>query len=106
CYEMLTGRRPFESHDALEVIHGHVAQAPVAPHALALGVPRLVSDIVMRLLAKSAEDRYQSADGAEADLRRCRDEWRRAGTVTPFPLGQDDVRGRFVVPQRLYGRER
>jgi predicted ATPase/transcriptional regulator with GAF, ATPase, and Fis domain len=105
CYEMLTGRRPFESHDPLEVIHAHVAQAAVPPHARAAGVPAPLSDVVMRLLAKSAEDRYQSAEGVEADLRRCRDEWRRSGAIAAFPLGQDDVRGRFVVSQRLYGRE-
>jgi predicted ATPase/transcriptional regulator with GAF, ATPase, and Fis domain len=105
CYEMLTGRRPFESHDPLEVIHAHVAQAPVPPQTRHPGVPAGLSDVVMRLLAKSAEDRYQSAEGVEADLKRCRDEWRRAGAIAPFALGQDDVRGRFVVPQRLYGRE-
>src|SRR5690242_5339587 len=106
CYEMLTGRRPFESHDPLEVIHAHVAQAAVPPHVREPGVPAPLSQLVMRLLAKSAEDRYQSAEGLEADLRRCREEWQRTGAIAAFPLGQDDLRGRFVVPQRLYGRER
>ena len=106
CYEMLTGRRPFESHDPLEVIHAHVAQAAVPPHVREPGVPAPLSQLVMRLLAKSAEDRYQSAEGVEADLRRCRDEWQRTGAIAAFSLGQDDLRGRFVVPQRLYGRER
>ena len=106
CYEMLTGRRPFESHDPLEVIHAHVAQAPVPPQERETGVPGLLSDLVMRLLAKSAEDRYQSAEGVESDLTRCRDEWQRTGVIAPFALAQDDVRGQFVVPQRLYGRER
>ena len=106
CYEMLTGRRPFESHDPLEVIHAHVAQAPVAPHLLVPGLPRQLSDVVLRLLAKSAEDRYQSAEGVEADLVHCRDAWRSTGNIPAFPLGQDDLRGRFILPQRLYGRER
>jgi len=103
-YEMLTGRLPFESADALEVIHGHVAQTPVAPHLVSLAIPRALSDLVMRLLAKSAEDRYQTAEGVAGDLARCREAWERTGTAE-FPLAQDDVRGRFVVPQRLYGRE-
>ena len=106
CYEMLTGQRPFESHDPLEVIHGHVAQAPVTPHVRDPRIPRQLSDLVIRLLAKTAEERYQSAEGVEADLRRCRDEWRETGRITLFALGQTDVRGRFVLPQRLYGRER
>ena len=105
CYEMLTGRRPFESHDPLEVIHGHVAQAPVPPHGRDPRIPRQLSDLVLRLLAKTAEERYQSAEGVEADLRRCRDEWHETGRITLFALGQADVRGRFVLPQRLYGRE-
>ncbi|HET9040976.1 MAG TPA: sigma 54-interacting transcriptional regulator [Gemmatimonadales bacterium] len=105
CYEMLTGQRLFESNDPLEVIHGHVAQAPVPPHTRDPRIPRVLSDLILRLLAKTVEDRYQSAEGVEADLRRCRDEWRDTGRITPFPLGQADVRGRFVLPQRLYGRE-
>jgi predicted ATPase/transcriptional regulator with GAF, ATPase, and Fis domain/tRNA A-37 threonylcarbamoyl transferase component Bud32 len=105
CYEMLTGRVPFESLDPLEVIHGHVARTPVAPHVGDPTIPRPLSDLVMRLLAKSAEDRYQSAEGVAADLTRCRAAWLLGGEIPDFPLGQDDVRERFVVPQRLYGRE-
>ncbi len=104
-YEMLTGRVPFESLDPLEVIHGHVAKSPVAPHLRDPAIPRLLSGLVMRLLAKSAEDRYQSAEGVVADLSRCRAAWNATGEIPDFALGQDDVRGRFVVPQRLYGRE-
>ena len=104
-YEMLTGRVPFESPDALEVIHGHVARTAVSPAELDPAIPRQLSDLVMRLMAKSAEDRYQSAEGLAADLTRCRDAWARTGDIEPFPLGQDDVRSRFVIPQRLYGRE-
>jgi predicted ATPase/transcriptional regulator with GAF, ATPase, and Fis domain len=104
-YELLTGRLPFESPDVLAVVHGHVAQTPPPPHTHAPDVPPPLSDLVIRLLAKSAEDRYQSAEGVEEDLLRCSEAWKRTGTVPPFPLAQHDVRGRFVFPQRLYGRE-
>ncbi|HEU5039187.1 MAG TPA: serine/threonine-protein kinase PknK, partial [Gemmatimonadales bacterium] len=104
-YEMLTGRLPFESADPLEVIHGHVAVPPAAPHLRVTAVPLTLSHLVLKLLAKSAEDRYQSADGVVADLTRCRAAWESGGTIPEFPLGQDDVRDRFVLPQRLYGRE-
>jgi serine/threonine protein kinase len=76
-YEMLTGRVPFESHDALEVIHGHVARTPVAPHQHDPAIPRPLSNLIMRLISKSAEDRYQSAEGLAADLTRCRDAGKR-----------------------------
>jgi histidine kinase len=104
-YEMLTGWVPFESLDPLEVIHGHVAKTPTPVHQREPGVPRPLSDLVMKLLAKSAEDRYQSAEGVAADLSRCRSLWESSGAIPDFALGQDDVRDRFVIPQRLYGRE-
>jgi hypothetical protein len=104
-YEMLTGRLPFESADALEVIHGHVAVPPVPPERREPGVPATLSRLVLKLLAKSAEDRYQSADGVVGDLTRCRAAWEAAGEVPELTLGQEDVRDRFVLPQRLYGRE-
>ncbi|HSE68757.1 MAG TPA: AAA family ATPase, partial [Gemmatimonadales bacterium] len=103
-YEMLTGRLPFESTDPLEVIHGHVAKTATAPQQLDPGIPRVLSDLVVRLMAKSAEDRYQSGDGVAADLARCATALAEAGRVSDFPLGQDDVRDHFVIPQRLYGR--
>ncbi|HSB54869.1 MAG TPA: AAA family ATPase, partial [Gemmatimonadales bacterium] len=68
-------------------------------------MPLVLSDLVVRLLAKNAEDRYQSAEGVEADLLRAEEAWLATGTVDPFPLGQDDLRDRFTIPQRLYGRE-
>jgi predicted ATPase/transcriptional regulator with GAF, ATPase, and Fis domain len=105
-YEMLTGRLPFESADLLEVIHGHVAVTPVAPQVRSPAVPATLSRLVLKLLAKAAEDRYQSADGVVADLARCRGAWEREGEIPDLVLGQDDVRDRFVLPQRLYGRER
>ncbi|HEU5171541.1 MAG TPA: sigma 54-interacting transcriptional regulator [Gemmatimonadales bacterium] len=104
-YEMLTGRLPFDSPDPLEVIHGHIAQPPVSPADAAPGLPRVVSDLVLKLLAKAPEDRYQSGRGLEADLTRCAAEWHASGAISDQPLGQADVPERFVIPQRLYGRE-
>jgi predicted ATPase/transcriptional regulator with GAF, ATPase, and Fis domain len=105
-YAWLTGGPPFESGDALELIHAHLARTPVAPHLVDPGVPTQVSAIVMRLLAKAAEDRYQSAAGAEADLEMCAREWAETGRVSTFDLGTNDVSERFLIPQRLYGRDK
>jgi predicted ATPase/transcriptional regulator with GAF, ATPase, and Fis domain len=121
-YEMLTGRLPFDSPDPLEVIHAQIAIDPVAPVKRVPGVPAALSAVVMKLLAKSPEDRYQSASGLKADLERAEEAWRNganggvtagptagaaatAAAATTFPLGQDDVPDRFTVPQRLYGRD-
>ncbi len=105
CYEMLTGRVPFDSSDPLEVIHGHVARAPVPPAELEPSIPRPLSDLVLRLLAKAAEDRYQSAEGVAADLEQAERAWSVSGAIPEFSLGQHDLRSRFVIPHRLYGRE-
>jgi len=104
-YEMLTGRLPFDSSDPLELIHGHIARLPDPPSLRHPRVPEPVSQLVMRLLAKTPEERYQSADGLRADLERFAHEWTKTGAVMNRALGADDVPLRFVVPQRLYGRE-
>jgi PAS domain S-box-containing protein len=104
-YEMLTGELPFQSLDPLELIHSHIARLPAPPRALRAEVPEPVSALVLRLLGKAPEDRYQSALGLQADLRRCAAEWAASGTVTLEHLAADDVPERFVVPQKLYGRE-
>ncbi|KYF77136.1 hypothetical protein BE17_26975 [Sorangium cellulosum] len=104
-YEMLTGKLPFHAADPLEWVHCHIARVPPAPSALRPAIPEPVSDIVMRLLAKAAEDRYQSAHGLRTDLEICLARWQSAGKIEPFPLGASDVPDRFQIPQRLYGRE-
>ncbi|HEU4333262.1 MAG TPA: sigma 54-interacting transcriptional regulator [Candidatus Eisenbacteria bacterium] len=104
-YEMLTGRLPFNSPDPLEVIHSHIAQAPAPPSERNPGIPSVLSNLVLQLLAKTPESRYQSASGLRADLARCAEEWRASGMISDFPLGRDDAPDRFVVPQHLYGRE-
>ena len=104
-FEMLTGVLPFREEDPLELVHSHVARTPPRPSEVALGVPETVSDVVMKLLAKAAEDRYQSASGAQADLQECLARLDRAWEIAPFPLGRRDLPSDLRVPQRLYGRE-
>ncbi|WP_257463258.1 trifunctional serine/threonine-protein kinase/ATP-binding protein/sensor histidine kinase [Archangium lipolyticum] len=99
-YELLTGSRPFHGRDALEWFHAHMAQHPRPPHELIPTLPPAVSAVVMKLLAKTAEERYQSAEGLRADLEKCLE-----GACEVFPLGARDVPQRFQLPQRLYGRE-
>ncbi|MBZ4421619.1 ATP-binding sensor histidine kinase [Myxococcus sp. RHSTA-1-4] len=104
-YELLTGRRPFAARDPLEWVHCHVARTPPAPSALVPGLPGVLSDIVLRLLAKLAEERYQTARGLQHDLERCLSGWEAKGTLAPFALGTHDVSDRFELPHKLYGRE-
>ena len=104
-YEMLTGRPPYRSDDALELVHGHIAKAAPAPRELVPAVPEVLSEIVMKLLAKTPERRYQSAWGLRADLERCAGDWAAHGAAASFPLGDQDVPDAFTIPQQLYGRE-
>jgi serine/threonine protein kinase len=104
-YELLTGSPPFRSEDALALIHCHIAQLPTPPSATAATISEPLSQIVMKLLAKTAEERYQSALGLRADLEHCARQWARHGAIATFPLGQQDRSDRFVVPQHLYSRE-
>ncbi|WP_224248806.1 trifunctional serine/threonine-protein kinase/ATP-binding protein/sensor histidine kinase [Hyalangium gracile] len=103
-YELLAGKRPFQGRDALEWFHAHMAQTPTPPHELNPQVPPALSAIVMKLLAKTAEERYQSAEGLKADLERCREAPEQDSRAV-FTLGEHDTPNRFQLQQRLYGRE-
>src|SRR5215472_9151375 len=105
-YQMLTGALPFTATDPMEWVHCHIARKPVPPGERLANVPAPVSAIIMKLLAKMAEDRYQTAGGVERDLRRCLAEWKAQGSIGGFPLGQHDTPDRLLVPEKLYGRTR
>src|ERR1700677_4387860 len=104
-YQMLAGALPFVADDPLEWVHCHIARQPVPPGDCA-EVPDALSAIIMKLLAKNAEERYQTASGLEADLRRCLAGWQSHGCIDPFPLGAHDASDRLLIPEKLYGRER
>ena len=104
-YQMLTGRLPFTASDPVEWVHSHVARPAVPPSRVVRKVPERLGAIVMRLMAKTAEERYQTAAGVEADLARCLEEWEAQRRVPTFALGLHDVSDRLVIPQRLYGRD-
>jgi PAS domain S-box-containing protein len=105
-YEMFTGQLPFTAGDPMEWVHCHIARQPVPPTERVAGVPGALSAIVMKLLAKTAEERYQTAGGVEADLRRSLAEWQSHGRIDPFLVGTYDVSDRLLIPEKLYGRER
>jgi PAS domain S-box-containing protein len=104
-YQMLTGCLPFQATDPLEWVYCHVAASPAPPDQIVPGVPGAVSEIVLRLLSKVAEDRYQTAGGLEHDLVECLAQWREKGSIQAFPLASEDLSERFQLPQKLYGRD-
>ncbi len=104
-YEMLVGYPPFQAKDAMEWVHCHLAKPPVPPHKRNSQIPETVSEIVLKLLAKAAEDRYQSTEGVKADLEKCSFQWEKFGTISPFVLGKQDVSDTFHIATKLYGRD-
>ncbi|TAF36114.1 MAG: response regulator [Oscillatoriales cyanobacterium] len=104
-YEMLTGELPFNAIDSLELVHCHIARIAPAPHSLKPEIPEAISAIVMKLLAKTAEDRYQSADGLRFDLEACLAMLQASGNISDFTAGNADRAGQLLIPQKLYGRE-
>ena len=105
-YEMLTGSLPFTAAEPLEWVHCHIARQPAPPAERRTEVPGAVSAIIMKLLAKTAEERYQTAAGVEHDLRRCLAQWEAEGRISDFPLGAHDTPDRLLIPEKLYGRAR
>src|SRR5215813_11966011 len=105
-YQMLTGALPFTAADPMEWVHCHLARRPVAPAERLKEIPGAVSAVIMKLLAKRAEDRYQTAAGLESDLRRCQIEWEAQRRIDDFALGEHDTPDRLLIPEKLYGRRR
>jgi PAS domain S-box-containing protein len=104
-YQMLTGSVPFTASDPMEWVHCHIARKPVPPAERLPNIPAALSAIVMKLLAKTAEERYQTAAGVESDLRRCLTQWETQCRIDEFPLGEHDTPDRLLIPEKLYGRE-
>ncbi|ESY94367.1 AAA family ATPase [Mesorhizobium sp. LNHC209A00] len=104
-YEMLTGALPFTARDSLEWMHCHIALQPPPPNEHVAEVPAQLSAIVLKLLAKTAEARYQTAAGLEADLQRCLRDWISRGHIDLFPLGSRDISNGLPIPETLYGRK-
>jgi predicted ATPase/class 3 adenylate cyclase len=104
-FELLTGELPYQADSLLEWVHSHISKAPRLPSEINQSIPAAVSAIVLKLMAKNAEDRYQSSYGLIADLERCQRDLVQTSTVATFALGQRDVSQKLQIPQKLYGRE-
>jgi predicted ATPase/class 3 adenylate cyclase len=103
-YELLTNQLPFEATDAMELVHCHIAKQPIPPHRVNPEIPLVVSEIVMKLLAKTAEERYQSALGIRHDLVLCLRQLEAGRKIEYFVPGEQDIYDKFQIPQKLYGR--
>ncbi|HEY9826659.1 MAG TPA: AAA family ATPase [Stenomitos sp.] len=104
-YQLLTGQLPFETTDLLKLVHCHIAKEPVPPHKLNATIPQPVSEIIIKLMAKNAEERYQSTWGIRADLEHCIEQLETVGRIALFPLALQDISNQFQISQKLYGRE-
>ena len=104
-YEMLTGQLPFQGKDPLEWVHCHIAKSPPSPKKLNSDIPEMLCEIIIKLLSKVAEQRYQSALGLQFDLERCLEQLQTTTEIQSFVLGEQDISERFQIPQKLYGRE-
>jgi len=105
-YEILTGIPPFFANNPLEIIHCHIAKIPRAPDKIRPDIPGVVSAILLKMISKDQEDRYQSGFGLKRDLVNCLDQIEQTGRVEEFEIGKDDISERQVMSQKIYGRER
>jgi serine/threonine protein kinase len=105
-YELMTWQLPFDSKETSKLVHDHIARVPVSPSEVSSGIPEVLSAIILKLLSKNAEDRYQSAAGVQADLEKCLQRLSPENTIEEFLLGEIDYTIRLRFPQKLYGRDR
>ena len=105
-YEIFTGEKPFVARDPVEIVHSHIAKIPRAPHEVNPDIPLMISKIIVKLMAKNAEDRYQSSRGVREDLIKCRQALDVNGEIAIFDIGESDISERFHISQKLYGREK
>ena len=104
-YEVLAGKLPFTSDDSMELVHSHLSKEPPPLGNREKAIPAVLSALVLKLMAKNAEERYQSAFGLKFDLEKCLSMWQETGSIEPFELGERDLSERFLIPEKLYGRE-
>ncbi|WP_414625076.1 AAA family ATPase [Calothrix sp. CCY 0018] len=104
-YELLTGKLPFSGEDPIELVHSHIAKQAVNVKVINPKIPSVLSDIVAKLMAKNPEERYQTALGLKYDLEICAQAWKETGNIARFELGTRDISDRFIIPEKLYGRE-
>lgn len=104
-YEMLTGRLPFLSEDAIELIHAHIAKAPIPPHDLSQEIPESLSEIILKLLNKNPETRYQSIHGLLYDLKECQKQYTQTHQIFLSEIASKDHATTFQISEQLYGRE-
>ena len=104
-YELLTEQLPFKSNEPIELVHCHLAKQQQPVYQINPELPRMLSNLIDKLMAKNAEDRYQSALGLKYDLELCQRQWEETSSIQTFVLGSWDVSDRFSIPEKLYGRQ-
>lgn len=104
-FELLTGQLPFNTTEPMELLYCHIAKEAPKTSRINPNIPPILSDIISKLMAKNAEDRYQSAQGLRHDLETCRTQWQETNYIAPFELGSRDISNTFVIPEKLYGRQ-
>ncbi|WP_260446923.1 protein kinase domain-containing protein [Nostoc sp. 2RC] len=104
-FELLTGQVPFISKDPMELVYSHIAKQPLKASQLNSNIPAILSEIISKLMAKNAEERYQSVSGLKHDLEVCQKQWQEIGKIATFKLASRDISDRFVIPEKLYGRQ-